>query len=374
MINNIRLSQSVIGALEIDAVKRIMELGYLGMGPEVGRFENDLEKFIGGNSKVACVNTGTSALHLALQACGIGHGDEVLVSTWTYLASFQSIKATGAKPIAVDINLSHGGIDPIDAKRRITSKTKAIMPVHYASHFGSYDSIYNLAKEFDLRVIEDACHAFGCKFKGQICGSFGDIVCFSFDGIKNITSGEGGAVVTKDPLIIEKVKDARLLGVHKDTEKRLTNNRSWEFEVNEQGWRFHMSEIMAAIGRVQLSRFKEFAERRVILAKNYQKAFNLMQGVRSFNFDYGNIVPHIFVLIIENENRDKIKEFLTSKNIEVGIHYMPNHLLSFFKQNRSSFPNAESLYQKVITLPLHPKISDEQQKYIIDKVQESLEI
>ena len=148
---------------------------------------------------------------MALQACGIGHGDEVLVSTWTYLASFQSIKATGAKPIAVDINPSHGGIDPIDARRRITSKTKAIMPVHYASHFGEYELIYDLAKEFDLRVIEDACHAFGCKFKGQTCGSFGDIVCFSFDGIKNITSGEGGAVVTKDSSIIEKVKDARLL-------------------------------------------------------------------------------------------------------------------------------------------------------------------
>ena len=135
-----------------------------------------------------------------------------------------------------------------------------------------------------------------------------------------------------------------------------------------------MSEIMAAIGRVQLSRFEEFAEKRIILAQNYQKAFNLMKGLKTFNFDYGNVVPHIFVLMIENENRDNIKEFLLSKNIEVGIHYMPNHLLSFFKQNGASFPNAESLYQKVITLPLPHKITEEQQKYIIEKVQESLEI
>ncbi len=374
MKQHIRLSRSVIGDLEIEAVKRIMEIGYLGMGPEVGRFEDELKKFIGGDCYVTCVNTGTSALILALQACEIGFGDQVLVPTLTYVATFQAISALGATPVAVDINPMHGGIDVNDARKKITQNTKAILPVHYASNFGDYELIYNLANEFNLRVIEDACHAFGCKLNGKRCGSFGDVVCFSFDGIKNITSGEGGAVVTKDASIIKKIQDARLLGVESDTEKRFSMKRSWEFDVSDQGWRFHMSEIMAAIGRVQLSRFDEFAKTRVKLAKSYQKAFKNIDGVNYFDFDYDyeNIVPHIFVLIIDSQKRDKVKSFLESKNIGVGVHYLPNHLLSFFKKSGGVLPNAENLYKKMLTLPLHPKISEKDQENIIECVVEGL--
>tara|TARA_Y100000589_G_scaffold118994_1_gene113229 strand:+ start:2588 stop:3718 length:1131 start_codon:yes stop_codon:yes gene_type:complete len=374
MNQHIRLSKSVIGDLEIEAVKRIMEIGYLGMGPEVGLFEDELKRFIGGNCSVTCVNTGTSALILALQACEIGFGDQVLVPTLTYVATFQAISAIGATPVAVDINPIHGGIDVKDARKKITQNTKAILPVHYASNFGDYELIYNLAKEFNLRVIEDACHAFGCKLNGKRCGSFGDIVCFSFDGIKNITSGEGGAVVSKDISIIKKIQDARLLGVESDTQKRLSGNRSWNFDVSDQGWRFHMSEIMAAIGRVQLSRFEEFAKARVKLAKSYQKAFKNIDGVTYFDFDYNNIVPHIFVLIIDYQKRDKVKSLLESKNIGVGIHYLPNHLLSFFKNSGGVLPNAETLYKKMLTLPLHPEISEKDQENIIKYVLEGLSL
>ena len=384
MENLIRLSRSVIGEKEIDAVNRILKIGFLGMGKEVGEFEDELANFINGNVEVVCVNTGTSALHLALQACNIGRGDEVLVPTLTYVSSFQAISATGATPVAVDVLLNHGGIDPVDAERRLTSKTKAIMPVHYASNFGEYDAIYNLARKYNLRVIEDAAHSFGCKLNQKRCGSFGDIVCFSFDGIKNITSGEGGAVVSKDKEIIQKVRDSRLLGVLNDTQKRLVGERSTEFDVINQGWRYHMSEIMAAIGRVQLSRFEEFAEKRIILAKNYQRYLSSIKGIDFFDINYGQIVPHIFVALLDHEKRDKLRFALKKNGIGFGLHYMPNHLLSLykgkqnflinlFKQKQYYFPNAEMLYKKMITLPLHPLITNQQQEKIISIVSETLE-
>jgi len=379
----IRLSRSVVGDQEIEAVNRVLKLGYLGMGNEVGCFERELKNFIGGDVDVACVNTGTSALHLALQACGIGRGDEVLVSTLTYIASFQAISATGATPVAVDVVLNHGGIDPEDAKKRLTKKTKAIMPVHYASNFGEYNSIYNFAEKYNLRVIEDASHSFGCKLNGKRCGSFGDIVCFSFDGIKNITSGEGGAVVTRDKKIIKSVRDARLLGVMNDSEKRYKGKRSFEFEVLNQGWRYHMSDIMAAIGRVQLKRFDEFAKRRIFLAKKYKESFLGLKAVQLFDISYEQIVPHIFVLLLENNTREKLKIAFNKKNIGFGLHYKPNHLLGFYKskrntlikilnQNKYNLPNSEILYKKMITLPLHPLITNKEQEKIISTVKETL--
>ena len=180
------------------------------MGKHVQKFEQELQSIF--NRPVSCVVNGTAALHLALQACGIDAGDEVLVQSITYLASFQAITASGATPIPCDINLSTLTIDLEDAKKKITPRTKAIMPVHYAGDLEDYDGIYNLAQDFNLRVIEDAAHAFGGKINGKYIGSFGDIVCFSFDGLKNITSGEGGCVTTNDLNIINKIKDARLLG------------------------------------------------------------------------------------------------------------------------------------------------------------------
>ena len=198
-MKKIRLSKSVIGQKEADSVTKVLlEDGYLGMGTEVGLFEKDIANYIGvQDENVVCVNTGTSALHLAVEAV-VTKGDEVLVPSFTYLASFQAISAAGALPISCDVYEDTLTIDLDDAKKRITNKTKAIMAVHYGSNPANIEQLYDFAKINNLRVIEDAAHAFGCKYKGKKIGSFGDIVCFSFDGIKNITSGEGGAIITKD--------------------------------------------------------------------------------------------------------------------------------------------------------------------------------
>lgn len=354
----VRLSKCSIGNAEAEAAAAAIRSEFLGMGNEVKAFEESLQKFLATEASVICVNTGTSALHIALAALDIGPGDEVLVPSITFVASYQAISATGAKPISCEILPYNAFIDVEDAKKRLTSKTKAIMSVHYASDSSQQEIVNAFARQAGIRVVEDAAHSFGSrKRNGELTGCNGDIVCFSFDGIKNITCGEGGAVVTQDKVVIERVKDARLLGVEKDTDKRYSGQRSWKFDVRRQGFRYHMSNIMAAIGRVQLTRHEELFSKRKSRTQIYLNELKSTSGVELLKLDYNNIVPHIFS--IKTKKRDQLKEFLQDKNIETGIHYMANHLLTYYKTNYS-LPYAEAFAQETLTLPMHPDLTDEQ--------------
>jgi dTDP-4-amino-4,6-dideoxygalactose transaminase len=368
----IRLSKSTVGDREAAAVAAVIADGRLGMGGFVDQFEKELAEFIGGGRHVMCVNTGTSALHLALQACGIGPGDEVLVPTLTYIASFQAVSATGATAIACDVDRATLCLDPADAAARITPRTKAIMHVHYASGQGDLAGVYALAEKHNLRVIEDAAHAFGGFWNGARVGATGDVVCFSFDGIKNITSGEGGAVVTSDTEVARRVKDARLLGVEKDTDKRYEGQRSWEFDATAQGWRYHMSNLFAAIGLVQLQRLKsEFAPSRIALAKRYEELLAESPHIRTLKLDYGRVVPHIYPVLIENGQRDAVRQALIADGIECGIHYKPNHLLSLYGGGSLILPVAEHAYSRMLTLPLHAELTAADQDRVIKIVLET---
>ncbi|MCD4703672.1 MAG: DegT/DnrJ/EryC1/StrS family aminotransferase [Methanosarcinaceae archaeon] len=368
--NTIRLSRSVIGNAEKQAVMDVLNKGYLGMGENVQLFEEQLSRFFG--RPAVCVNSGTAALHLALQSLGIGRGDEVLVQSVTFLASFQAISATGARPVACDIDPDTITLDVTDAKKRITDKTKVIMPVHYASGMGALEEIYDLANDNDLRVVEDAAHALGCTYNGRKTGSFGDIACFSFDGIKNITSGEGGAIVTKDMDVLQKARDARLLGIEKDTQKRYSNQRSWDFDVSAQGWRYHMSNIMAAIGIEQLNRFPEFAECRRQLAKHYHKKLEHLDSVELLNQDLDSIIPHIFVIKLKNADRDDIRKKMLERGIQTGIHYKPNHYLSLYNSDNTFLPVTDRIVSQLLTLPLHPKLGEQDIDYICQQLVECL--
>jgi dTDP-4-amino-4,6-dideoxygalactose transaminase len=363
----IRLSKSVVGEEEKLALARVVEAGYLGMGTEVQNFESEIHQFLNTTNEVICVNSGTAALHLALQALGIGLGDEVLVPSLTYVATFQAISAAGAKPVACDVDLERAFIDVKDAEKRLTEKTKAIIPVHYGSNSEGIDEIYKFAKRHGLRVIEDAAHSFGCIRFGQKVGASGDIICFSFDGIKNITSGEGGAVITGDLDIAHKIKDARLLGVEKDTDKRYAGKRSWTFDVTEQGWRYHMSNLMAAIGREQLKKIDYFSAIRKKIAQRYVSELLCIPGLALFDFDYKNSVPHIFSFRVLGGRRDALVNALNSENIESGLHYLPNHLLTFYK-TRYQLPVSEMLGRELISIPLHPEVSEQDQTKIINVI------
>ena len=358
----IRLSKSDISYKEIKSVVGVLKKGFLGMGDEVKEFELKLSNYLG--REVVCVVNGTAALQLALQACNIGSGDEVLVPSLTYVASYQAIIATGAKPVSCDIDKEELIIDISDAKNKITNKTKAIMPVFFSGGVGNLEALYLFANNNKLRVIEDAAHAFGSKYKNKLIGSFGDITCFSFDGIKNITSGEGGCVVTNDTEVARRLKDSRLLGVEKDTENRYLGKRSWEFDVTEIGWRYHMSNIMASIGISQFERLNNFSKKRQKLAKKYDKIFKNNKYIFPLKRDYDNIVPHIYVVKIKGLiSKKELRESMLELNIETGSHYQPNHLLTLFSSS-GDCPNTEELSKELISLPLHTSLSLKQIEYV----------
>lgn len=353
----IRLSKSCLGEAEKFAVMGVLDREFLGMGAEVQQFEQALTEFFG-RPAVSVVN-GTAALQLALQACGIGFGDEVLVQSLTYVASFQAISATGAKPVACDVEQRTLTLDWRDAEKRLTSRTKAVMPIHYGGGVGALDEIYDFAHRHGLRVIEDAAHAFGTGYQGKRVGGFGDIACFSFDGIKNITSGEGGCIVTDDGDVLRKVQDARLLGVEKDTEKRYTGQRSWEFDVTAQGWRYHMSNIMAAIGLEQIRAFAQMAESRQRLACHYDELLRNHPRIQLMPRDYDVVVPHIYVVRLKGvPDRKLLQARLLERGIQTGIHYQPNHELSFYAASTAlPLPVTDAVFPELLTLPLHPAVT-----------------
>lgn len=367
MNGKIRLSKSSISQAEKEAVLKVLDKEYLGMGEEVKLFEEKIKNYLKTEMEVVCVNTGTSALHLSLSVLDIKKGDEVLVPSLTYVATFQAISATGATPIPCEVNPNTLFIDSNDAKSKITEKTKVIIPVHYASNSKGMDEVYKLANEYNLRVVEDAAQAFGSKRDEKLVGTQGDIICFSFDGIKNITSGEGGAILSNDKEFIKKVQDGRLLGVEKDTDKRYLGQRSWDFDVKYQGFRYHMSNIMAAIGMVQVDRLEDFRIKRQAIVKQYVESFKDIDSIELLDFNFDEVLPHIFV--IKCQRRDELREYLIANNIECGIHYKPNHLLSKYKNN-NILPITEKIYEEILTLPCHVDLTKDEQNIVINKIRD----
>jgi dTDP-4-amino-4,6-dideoxygalactose transaminase len=354
----IRLSKSCIGDGEKRAVEAVLEHEYLGMGQDVQRFEEALTSYFG--RPAVCVVNGTAALHLAVQGAGVGTGDEVLVPSLTYVSSFQAIASTGAKPVACEIDPETLVLDWRDAEKRLSRRTRAIMPVHYTGGVGDLDAIYEFARRHDLRVIEDAAHAFGSTHDGKRVGSFGDVACFSFDGIKNLTCGEGGCVVSSDAELLRRVRDARLLGVEKDTERRYAGERSWDFDVTAQGWRYHMSNVMAAIGLAQLARFDDMAAKRRGFARRYDELLQGAARITPVARDYDVVVPHIYVVRISGlADRKALMKRLLDRGIQTGVHYQPNHWLSLFRDDAAPpLPVTDSVYGEILTLPLHPDLTD----------------
>lgn len=380
-----RLSRSVVGEAEANAVSKVItEDGYLGMGTVTREFENAIASCIGVEPwQVISVNSGTAALHLACQTVyiqeqeKIGNLDgkaEIIIPSLTFVASFQAARAAGFKAVPCDVLLETGTMDLDDAQRRINKNTVAIMPVDYASNPWKLEETYAFASKHGLRVVEDAAHAFGCKHHGNKIGSFGDLVCFSFDGIKNITCGEGGCIIAfqKDAAIL--CADARLLGVEGDTAKRFAGARSWDPDVVHQGWRYHLSNIMAAIGIVQLKRLEaEFIPARRRLYELYKQTLSGIENVAFFLTDPDDfIVPHILPLRILEGKRDLVANGLQAKGIPTGMHYKPNHLLSLFGGAREQLPNVEKLYGELLTVPLHPGLADEDVILVCNEIKKIL--
>lgn len=356
-----------MGQEELEEVKKVFDFGWLGLGSTVFEFENVLKEYLGAKNVIA-VNTGTTALHIALDAFGVGVGDEVIVPSLTFCASIQAITALRAIPVFCEVYPNSLNIDIEDVKNRITPKTKAIMPVHYCGNACNMDVLLDIGKEKNIIIIEDAAHAFGSLYKGRKIGSFGDVTCFSFDPIKNITCGEGGAVVLSDNTIAESIRTKRILGINKDTWHRYRNEHAWFYEVTTQGYRYHMSNINAAIGIAQFKKFESFIHRKKEIVQKYNDAFMNIDGVKILSWNLKETSPFTYIIRVLNGARENLIEFLKKKGVGTGIHYIPNHLQPFFKPFATSLPITEQIGEEILTLPLYYDMTDEQVSTVIEAV------
>ncbi len=365
----VKLSKGSFGEEELAEIQSAFEYGYLGLGYKVDEFEVELKKYLGSKNVIA-VNTGTSALHLSLDVLGIGLGDEVIVPSLTFVASFQAISATGAVPVPCDVSLDTLLMDIEDAQSKISPRTKAIMPVHYGGSPCDMDSLLKIKEGHGIRIIEDAAHAFGSSYKGKNIGSFGDICCFSFDSIKNITCGEGGAIVFNDSNLMEDLKVKRLLGINRKAQtSKSWKERGWSYDVVTQGFRYHMSNLNASIGLAQLKKVDRFISRRREICRKYVSALKNIPSVGLLPIDYSTVAPHIFVVRVFEGKRDGLMEFLKSRDIETGISYIPNHLHTYYKCQHA-LPKTEKLYTEILSLPLHVELTDSDVQEVADGIKD----
>ncbi len=364
----IPVSRPSVGQAELDAVGEVFKTGWLGLGSTTFALEEEVKKYLGCKHAIA-VNTGTSALHIALSGFGIGPGDEVIVPSITFAACIQAILATGATPVFCESSEADLLMDIEDVTKRVTPRTKVVMPVHYCGNPCDMDRLLALAQAHRFWVIEDAAHAFGSTYKGRKIGSFGHATCFSFDPIKNITCGEGGAVVLHDDAIAEEIRRQRILGIDKDTWHRYKNTRSWFYEVTSPGYRYHMPNFCAAVGLVQMKKVDAFIGRRREICRRYDAAFENLKTVRILKLNYDEVAPHIYIVRVQGSGRDRFMDFLKERGVGTGIHYIANHIQPFFKEHaRGPLPVSERLWQEIVTLPLFYDMTEDHIRTVVDAV------
>jgi dTDP-4-amino-4,6-dideoxygalactose transaminase len=358
----------------IDTIKHVvdaLDVGWLGMGATTQAFETLIAEFLGlgPGDRVVATNTGTSALHLALLAAGVGDGDEVIVPSFNYVADHQAVRATGAEVVMCDIREDDLGIDVERAAELVTRRTKAIIPLHFAGVPCDHDGVYALARAHGLRVVEDACHAFGSTIGGRRIGSFGDIATFSFDPVKICTSIDGGAIVVRDEAEFALLQRTRLLGVDKDTTERYRNRRAWDYDVVSEGYRYHLTNIMASVGISQIARADDFIASRREVCERYSAAFGDISQYRVMRRDFSDVSPFIYSLRVLGGRRAGLIEHLDARGIDAGIHFVPVHRHTWFADApHGPMTVTERVCDEVVTLPLHSEMQPAHVERVIDAV------
>ena len=352
---------------ELEALKEPFKSGWIGLGPKTKEFEDQFARYMHVDHAVG-LNSATAALHLALMVAG-AQGGEVITTPMTFVSTNMAILYNNAIPVFADIEEDTLNIDVKEIEKKIGPKTKAIIVVHYGGHACDMDPIMELAQHKGIKVIEDAAHACGSEYKGRKCGSIGDLGCFSFHAVKNLATGDGGMITCCNPEYDSRLRKLRWMGISKDTWKRseIENKYSWFYTVDEIGYKYHMNDITAAIGLVQLKKLEGLNQRRREIAKIYNESLENLEWLETpVNKGYAKSACHNYVVKVED--RDRLIEYLREHGISASVHYFPNHLYDMFKEFRTSLPVTEMVWKKIITLPLYPDLTDDQIGMIVETI------
>lgn len=369
-----------IGEEEISEVLECLRSGWVTTGPKTRQFEQEFGAYLGAGVETISVNSATAGLHLALEALGIGPGDEVIVPTLTFTATAEVVRYLGAQPVFADSDPRTLCIDPLAVEAAITARTRAIVPVHYAGLACDMDAILALAARHGLRVVEDAAHAFPTRYKGQLVGTLGsDITVFSFYANKTMTTGEGGMVVTRDAALAKRVRLMRIHGISQDAFARYTSRTpAWFYEVVAAGYKYNLTDIASAIGLGQLRKIDRFLARRRQLAANYTSALAGLPLQLPPDAPPGSSHAwHLYVVRLTDGahiGRDELIGELSARGIGTSVHFIPLHRQPYWRDSCAltpqQFPVAEASYHAMVTLPLYTKMTDADQARVIDAVRE----
>jgi dTDP-4-amino-4,6-dideoxygalactose transaminase len=366
----------LIGEEEIQGVLECLRSGWLTTGMKVREFETAFAKYIGAKHAIA-VNSCTSALHLALEAAGVKPGDEVITSPMTFTATAAVVEHLRARPVFADIDAESMNIDPASVEAKITPRTKAILPVHFAGQACDMDAIGAIARRHNLVVVEDAAHAIPTRYQGRLVGTLSPLTCFSFYATKNITTGEGGMVTTDDDRYAERIRLMTLHGMNKDAWKRYMQGGAWAYDVVAPGYKYNLTDVAAAIGLPQLKRCNEFHARRLEIARKYDEGFAGLRGVVTpVVRDPQSHGWHLYVIQVNPDQltigRDAFIQALSERNIGVSVHFIPLHLQPYYRDTYGlkpeDFPRATATFQRILSLPLYARMSDGDVQDVIDAV------
>ena len=366
-----------IDEADIQAVTEVLRSDYLTTGPKSGEFEKLVCQYTGAKY-AAAVSNGTAALHAACYAAGIGPGDEVITSPLTFAASANCVLYCGGKPVFADVDEKTYNIDPADIERKITGRTKAVIPVHLAGQPCDLQAIREIAKKYDLAVIEDGAHALGAVYQGQRIGSGSQLATFSFHPVKPVTTGEGGMVVTDQEELYQKIRLFRSHCITREVDAREKpgDAGSWFYSQTGLGYNYRMTDIQAALGISQMGKLHQFLKRRRELASRYTKAFaGHPDLILPYQSPEGKSGWHLYMVQVLHHDRREVFEKMREAGIEVNVHYIPVYQHTYYRTHGYtdiSCPAAEKIYARLMSLPLYPALTSQQQDYVIGTLQHIL--
>ncbi|MBN2299080.1 MAG: UDP-4-amino-4,6-dideoxy-N-acetyl-beta-L-altrosamine transaminase [Deltaproteobacteria bacterium] len=365
--------KQAIGDDDIRAVVEVLHSDWITTGPKIAEFEQDLCRYTGCRH-AAAVNSGTSALDIAVQSLSLTKGSEVITTPFTFVASSNCLLYNGLKPVWAEITRDTRNIDPEDIRRKITNKTKAILFVDFAGHPCDIKELKEIAEENNLYLIQDACHSLGAEYQGRKIGTQSDLTVLSFHPVKHITTGEGGAVLTDDQNLHERLLLLRSHGIDRDARSRYGPEASWAYDMKELGRNYRITDIQAALGITQLKKLDGFVEKRIDIARKYVSALKDVSWI-SLPVTHPNVKHswHLFTIILaDHVKRDEFFTYMRRKNIGVNVHYIPVYHHTYYRKtipvNDNDFPVTEDVFNRIISLPMYPGITDDEFSYVVDTI------